>query len=99
MFSSMLQNLLSSSGQSTAMQRAVQMNAYVNKYNDQWVGINKADNEQLQPKEVQTFDSVLKNSATVKFGDLLTKPNTKVNAEIYTAFQAPKLHSGCNECS
>ena len=89
MFSSMLQNLLSSSGKSSAMQRAVQMNAYVNKYNDQWVGVNKGngiDNiNTAQSKEIQSFDSVLKNSATVKFGDLLSKPVTKVNASIYTA--------------
>ena len=86
MFSSMLQNLLSSSGQASAMQRAVQMNAYVNKYNDQWTPVNQNVNaNNVNNKEVQSFDTVLKNSATVKFGDLLTKPTTKVNASIYTA--------------
>ena len=87
MFSSMLQNLLSSSGQASAMQRAVQMNAYVNKYSDQWapVGKNSTADNQNQVKEVQSFDTVLKNSATVKFGDLISKPATKVNASIYTA--------------
>jgi len=87
MFSSMLQSLLSSSGQANAMQRAVQMNNYVNKYNDQWVpvvntaaqGVNGAN------KEIQSFDKVLQQSATVKFGDLLTKPVKKVDASIYTA--------------
>ena len=83
MFSSMLQNLLSSSGQANAMQRAVQMNAYVNKYNDQWTPVTK--NTNITQPQVQSFDSVLKNSANVKFGDLLTKPVTKVNASIYTA--------------
>ena len=34
---------------------------------------------------VQSFDKVLQNSASVKFGDLLTRPVTKVNASIYTA--------------
>ena len=83
MFSSMLQNLLSSSGQASAMQRAIQMNAYVNKYNDQWTPVNKTQAD--ANKEVQSFDTVLKNSASVKFGDLLTKPATKVSASIYTA--------------
>ena len=86
MFSSMLQNLLATSGQSSAMQRAVQMNNYVNKYNDQWapVGNTNTTNIQGNTSTIQSFDKVLQNSATVKFGDLLTKPVTKVNASIYT---------------
>ncbi len=84
MFSSMIQNLLSSSGQASAMQRAVQMNNYVNNFNAQLTPVEKkqADAQQTQ---VQSFDKVLKNSAGVKFGDLLSKPVTKVNANIYTA--------------
>lgn len=85
MFSSMLQNLLSTSGQSSAMQRAIQMNSYVNKYTDQWAPVGKNNTAQVQNEKIQSFDSVLKNSATVKFGDLLTKPATSVNASIYTA--------------
>ena len=84
MFSAMLQNLLSSSGQANAMQRAVQMNAYVNKYNDQWTPVNK-NNNNIKTNSIQSFDNVLKNSTSVKFGDLLTKPSTKVSANIYTA--------------
>ena len=83
MFSSMIQNLLSSSGQSSAMQRAVQMNNYVNNFNAQWAPVEKSVSE--APKSnVQSFDKVLKNSAGVKFGDLIAKPVTKVNANIYT---------------
>ena len=83
MFSSMIQNLLSSSGQSSAMQRAVQMNNYVNNFNAQWAPVEKSASE--APKsDVQSFDKVLKNSAGVKFGDLIAKPVTKVNANIYT---------------
>ena len=41
MFSSMIQNLLSSSGKSSAMQRAVQMNNYVNNLNSQWAPVEK----------------------------------------------------------
>ena len=87
MFSSMIQNLLSSSGKSSAMQRAVQMNNYVNTLNAQWTPVEKqsqAADAQL-PNNIQSFDSVLKKSSNVKFGDLLSKPVTKVNANIYTA--------------
>lgn len=87
MFSSMIQNLLSSSGKSSAMQRAVQMNNYVNTLNAQWTPVEKqsqAADAQLS-NNIQSFDSVLKKSSNVKFGDLLSKPVTKVNANIYTA--------------
>ncbi len=87
MFSSMLQSLLATSGHTSAMQRAVQMNSYVNKYNDVWAPVEKAtvQNSQVNSMPVQSFDKVLQNSASVKFGDLLTRPVTKVNASIYTA--------------
>ena len=87
MFSSMLQSLLASSGHSSAMQRAVQMNNYVNKYNDQWIPASQLSAQGVSDKttSVQSFDKVLKDSANVKFGDLLTKPVTKVNASIYTS--------------
>ena len=75
---------MSSSGQASAMQRAVQMNNYVNNFNAQLNPVEKkqTDNQQAQ---VQSFDKVLRNTAGVKFGDLLAKPVTKVNANIYTA--------------
>lgn len=85
MFSSMLQNLLNSSGQANAMQRAVQMNNYINRYNAQWQPVDKNTPTASEQNHIQSFDTVLKNSATVKFGDLLTKPQTKVSANIYTA--------------
>ena len=86
MFSSMLQNLLNSSGQANAMQRAVQMNNYVQKYNADWQPVDKNTNvSSANNQNIQSFDTVLKNSASVKFGDLLTKPETKVSASIYTA--------------
>ena len=84
MFSSMLQSLLSSSGQANAMQRAVQMNNYVNKYSDQWTPVEKTANQPVQ-SEMQSFDKVLKASSKVKFGDLITNPTTRVNANLYTA--------------
>ena len=86
MFSSMIQNLLTSSGKSSAMQRAVQMNNYVNNLNAQWNPVEKQQAQQLTTNNnIQSFDSVLKNSAKVKFGDLLTNPTTRVNANIYSA--------------
>ena len=85
MFSSMIQNLLSSSGKSAAMQRAVQMNNYINTLNSQWAPVEKKAEGVQADKTIQPFDSVLKNTAKVKFGDLLTNPSTRVNANIYTA--------------
>ncbi len=86
MFSSMLQNLLSSSGQASAMQRAAQMNAYINKYNDQWapVGQNTQNTTPVASQNIQSFDSVLKNSSKVKFGDLISRPVTSVDSKIYS---------------
>lgn len=83
MFSSMIQNLLSSSGQTSAMQRAVQMNNYANSLNAQWAPVEKNGANALN-QDVQAFDKVLKASAKMKFGDLLTNPATRVNAKIYT---------------
>lgn len=88
MFSSMIQNLLTSSGKSSAMQRAVQMNNYVNTLNAQWTPVEKQPSStevQLTNNNIQSFDSVLKKTSNVKFGDLLSRPTTKVNANIYSA--------------
>lgn len=82
MFSSMIQNLLSSSGQSSAMQRAVQMNNYVNSLNSQWSPVEKTS--QNPTKDGVSFEKVLQSGAKTKFGDLLTNPTTRVNAQLYT---------------
>lgn len=84
MFSSMIQNLLSSSGQANAMQRAVQMNNYVNNINSQWAPVSKTTPNNQVNSETVSFDKVLQAGAKVKFGDLLTKPVTNVNAQIYS---------------
>lgn len=84
MFSSMIQNLLSTSGQSTAMQRAVQMNNYVNSINSQWAPVEKPTNLPQNTTNTVSFDKVLQAGAKTKFGDLLTNPTTRVNAQIYT---------------
>lgn len=82
MFSAMIQNLLSSSGQSSAMQRAAQMNNQINSINSQWIPVTKAaDNVK---NESVSFEKVLQAGAKTKFGDLITNPATRVNAQIYT---------------
>lgn len=83
MFSSMIQNLLSTSGQANAMQRAVQMNNYAKNISSQWYPVEKTAQNQLNTNQV-SFDKVLQEGAKVKFGDLLTNPVTKVNAQLYT---------------
>ena len=85
MFSSMIQNLLSTSGKSSAMQRAAQMNNYINTLNSNWTPIEKQVVSNPQQTQIQSFENVLKNSTNVKFGDLLTKPSTRVNANIYSS--------------
>lgn len=84
MFSSMIQNLLSSSGQASAMQRAVQMNNYVNSINSQWTPVPNANTPHQVNPNVESFDKVLQAGAKTKFGNLLTNPTTRVNAQIYT---------------
>lgn len=85
MFSAMIQNLLSSSGQSSAMQRASQMNNYINRLNAHWTPVEtNTPQAVLNKTNIESFDKVLKSSAQTKFGDLLTNPATRVNASIYT---------------
>jgi soluble lytic murein transglycosylase-like protein len=84
MFSSMIQNLLSTSGHNNALQRAVQMNNYVNSMNAQQVLQKNIPAQTPINKNVSSFDTVLKDSAKVKFGDLISKSSQKVDAKIYS---------------
>ena len=84
MFSSMIQNLLSSSGHSSAMQRAVQMNNQIKTLNDQWIPVNKSEDGIVNSSKQPSFEKVLQAGAKTKFGDLLTNPATRVNAKLYT---------------
>ena len=83
MFSSMIQNLLQTSGQSQAMQRAVQMNNQINTINSQWIPVDKSTNNITTNSGIQNFDTVLKGTAQSKFGSILTNPTTRVNASLY----------------
>ena len=82
MFSEMIQNLLSSSGQSSAMQRAIQMNNQIQSINSQWFPVEKTS--EGVKNETLSFEKVLQAGAKTKFGDLITNPATRVNAQIYT---------------
>lgn len=82
MFSSMIQNLLATSGHSNAMQRAVQMNNYVSNMQPKQPVVNNV--ELQKAKQINSFENVLKESANVKFGDLISKSSAKVNAQLYT---------------
>ena len=80
MFSPMIQNLISSSGQQVAMQRAVQLNSYLNP--------PKLSNVNM-PKDVnkKSFAEVLKNSKAQQtdktgFGTLIKNPAETVKAKI-----------------
>ena len=99
MFSQMIQNLLNSGGKSAAMQRAAQINAYVNSksrvVNSAQVKNNPLDT--LYPtsnSDIQSFEKVLSKTKQSNFGSILLNPEilnkTKlspasldVNANIY----------------
>lgn len=101
MFSSMIQNLLSSSGQQVAAQRAVQLQGYVNRANNNTV-MQPTPALPNQTSTVQPFQEVLKSTAQTQFGSLLTaQPTTSVQAQIsvqpqlrdYTQPSKPQLLS------
>lgn len=93
MFSQMLQRLLNSSGQTAAMQRAAQMNQYVNNfYNNR---INQTNN--IAPPanpNVQSFEKVLSSAQKVNFGNLLLNPESmRVNAQIVKTDPSDSLNT------
>ena len=89
MFSSMIQNLLSTSGQSQAAQRYVELNRYVDNFNKQVNAQAPISESPLQASALQgvqqyngpSFDNVLKTSAKTPFGELLTGKSLKVEAQ------------------
>lgn len=85
MFSEMIQRMLNSGGQAAAIQRAAQMNQYVNNFyktkNVTLANINTI----LPPSNpnVQSFENVLSSTQKVNFGNLLLNPESmKVKAEL-----------------
>lgn len=81
MFSSMIQGLLSTGGQQVAQQRAVQLNNYVNNFNNK---IQPAALPgQALTSDVRPFQEVLNSTAQSQFGALLTnQPVTSVQAQM-----------------
>ncbi len=80
MFSPMIKNLISSSGQQTAMQRSVQLQNYVNNFNSQINGIQPPEN-----KNIESFSKVLKaTSQEAQFGSLVKRiPSESARASIF----------------
>lgn len=97
MFSQMIQSLLNSGGKSSAMQRAAQINSYVNSMTSKSVQAKANLLDTIYPgdgKNVQSFEKVLSGTKQTNFGSLLLNPevlkktnNTpaalNVNANIY----------------
>lgn len=82
MFSEMIQNLLSSSGQKVAEQRLAQLQ----KYSDVYLKNATQSAQTLPSGTVTPFQEVLKSTAQSKFGSLLTNPATmNVNAQEATS--------------
>lgn len=89
MFSKMIQNLLSSSGKSAAMQRYAALSNQVRSIQDQIYGPQQptAQNpmDAIYPankKNVQSFENILQSSKSTDFGNLLLGPqamNVKAN--------------------
>ena len=84
MFSEMLQKMLNSGGQAAAMQRAAQMNQYINNFY-KTKNVTQANINTILPPanpNVQSFENVLSSAQKVNFGNLLLNPESmKVKAE------------------
>lgn len=93
MFSEMIQRMLNSGGQAAAMQRAAQMNRYVNNYYN--IGKKSADINTILPPSnpnVQSFEKVLANTQNVNFGSLLLNPQSmSVQAKLANPILTTKL--------
>lgn len=87
MFSEMIQNLLNSGGRAQAMQRAAQINNYVNNANRQVNNNVQKSLDTIYPpssSNVEAFEKVLSSTKQTNFGSLLLNPSLKVNGNIYS---------------
>lgn len=88
MFSSFIQNLLSSGGEANAMQRAMQLNqkivaAYPKNNAKNLNPQNPLDTIYPNNPNVKSFEKVLQSSTTANFGSLLLNPKSlNVNAQL-----------------
>lgn len=60
------------------------MNSQINSLTNQWSPVENKVTNGLPNSNQVSFEKVLQEGAKTKFGDLLTKPATRVNAQIYT---------------
>ncbi len=101
MFSEMIQKMLNSGGQAAAMQRAAQMNKYVNNFYNR--GVNQTNINNILPPSnpnVQSFEKVLSSTQKVNFGNLLLNPESmKVNAQLARTNSAESLNSALTQAA
>ena len=79
MFSKMIQGLLNSSGKAAAMQRAAQLNNYVNNINRQLNPQQAKNLDSIYPpsaNNVQSFEKVMASTTQANFGSLLLNPES-----------------------
>ena len=88
MFSSMIQNLLTTSGQQVSQQRALQLQNYANNASNKIMPT--ALPSQLSTTTVQPFQEVLQSTAQSQFGTLLINPATETNVQAQIS-QQPEL--------
>ena len=89
MFSKMIQSMLNSGGKAVAMQRAAQINNYVNHRTnpDRIASANTNSIDSIYPSgsTVESFEKVLSGTAKSNFGSLLLNPAAlKVRGNVYS---------------
>lgn len=109
MFSKMIQNLLSSSGKSAAMQRYAALNAQIDGFKNKIYGNNQNLNpmDTIYPQnrassnDPNSFENILKSSIpTTEFGNLLLgSQGMKVNASLLKNQQTQTLTNAIQELS
>lgn len=109
MFSKMIQNLLSSSGKSAAMQRYAALNAQIDGFKNKIYGNNQNLNpmDTIYPQnrassnDPNSFENILKSSIpTTEFGNLLLgSQGMKVNASLLKNQQTQSLTNAIQELS
>ena len=109
MFSKMIQNLLSSSGKSAAMQRYAALNAQIDGFKNKIYGNNQNLNpmDTIYPQnrassnDPNSFENILKSSIpTTEFGNLLLgSQGMKVNASLLKNQQTQTLTNAIHELS
>lgn len=105
MFSKMIQNMLSSSGKSAAMQRYAAINNQVRNVQAQIYGpeqtIPKNPIDTIYPannKNIQSFENVLKSTTKSDFGSLLLGPQSmNVKANIVKNVPSQSFNNAINE--